>query len=616
MAVLGALGLIRDGHPVCPACEHAEDNSIPDGGGLKCFRATCPDTAPFFSNMGLVARAVLGTTDLAGTSSSAKANRRKVYEWLRERFPELPELRPARSPMLDAILASDVSEVSLGGTVADAESTTAANDTGDDAFSYTDDGNALAFVKAYLGRVIFVEEHDCFYVWSGSSWEKDKKSLRTIAHMRTLARKMFEVAVTIEDEKQRKRAVEHARKSQSERSIRAAVVLVKTDARIRLDADKLDANPNLLAVANGTIDLSSKPPKHRDHDPTDYITKVIPIEYDADATCPEFEKAVAATSDDPEVVRFRWRRFASCLDGHPDQYILIAWGLPGTGKTTLHEEIAAVLGPHAAKVPKSIFETTHHEQHPADLTTLEGKRFCYGAEIRPYLNIDRINELTGDASVAARGMAENWRTIRRTWKLAYYSNKKPVIRADPQNGIWRRTIFDPWTKKIGSPKAPDEVKAIFARERKGILARLVKAYADYQEQGLAPPPSVLAATTEFKKEQDTLKPFLDKHCDLTDKTVKTPFAVVWARYVEWATDLDPSAKPKKKRLALDLDAHGIPGETLNDRKKTDVRVGIKLRDVPVTSDADMPGMSASNIGEDEIEKLLDASERKDPKEGT
>jgi hypothetical protein len=45
---------------------------------------------------------------------------------------------------------------------------------------------------------------------------------------------------------------------------------------------------------------------------------MVAVDYDENATCPEFEKAVAATSNDPEVVAFRWRRFASYLDGHLD----------------------------------------------------------------------------------------------------------------------------------------------------------------------------------------------------------------------------------------------------------------------------------------------------------
>jgi putative DNA primase/helicase len=595
------LGLDSD-KPICPGCGSGGGSDVAylDGLGanvLNCKHARCA-TRPNRTPVDLVAKVAFGCDSIKGTKGLVP----KVLAWFETNFA-VKAASKKKSGILDSILASEDDDVALGGGAATDE-TTATSDTETGSFAYTDDGNALMFVTAFVDKVIYVEEHETFYVWDGTHWEKDPARDRVIALMRTLARRMFEVALKIEDDAARGLAVTHARKSQSERSIKAAVNLAKTDDRIRIDADVLDSNPDLLVVENGTLDLSCRPPKLRDHDPKDYLTKVVGIAYDEHATCPEFEKAVAATSADPEVVAFRWRRFASYLDGHPDQYIVIAWGLPGTGKSTVHEEIATVLGPHARKVPKSIFETTHHEQHPADIATLEGKRFVYGAEIKPYLNVDRINELTGDATVSARGMRENWRDIAHTWKMTFYTNKKPVIRADAQNGIWRRTIFDPWTVKIAAPRDPDVVKATFKKERAGILARLVRMYAEYQEKGLAPPASIMAATNKFKADQDRFRAFFEKHTDTTDKTAVTPFADLWKRLVTWKDAHDPDMKISKKGFALDLDARGIVGAVTEDKAKTDIRIGIKLLDVTTAIDAS--GVHALPIDEEmEVERLLD-----------
>jgi len=611
-----AVRLGLDGEkPICPGCGSGggSDVAFLDGLGanvLNCKHARCA-ARPNRTPVDLVAKIAFGCDTIKGTKGIVP----KVLSWFESSFGlKVPK---KRSGILDAILASPDEEVSIGEAPTTAL-TALANDATDDTFSYTDDGNALRLVKAYRGSVVYVEKHESFYVWTGTHWQKDPDRDRVVALMRGLSRRMFEAALKIGDEAARKIAIEHARKSQSERAIRAAVNLARTDDRIRIDADILDANPDLFSVMNGTIDLTCRPPKLRMHDPNDYITKIVPIDYDEIATCPEFEKAVAATSSDPEVVSFRWRRFASYLDGHPDQFIVIAWGLPGTGKSTIHEEIASVLGPHARKVPKSIFETTHHEQHPADLTTLEGKRFVYGAEIKPYLNVDRINELTGDATVSGRGMRENWRDILHTWKMTFYTNKKPIIRADAENGIWRRTIFDPWTNKITKPLDPDVVKATFRKERAGILARLVRAYAEYQEKGLAPPKSIMAATNKFKEDQDRLKPFFERHCDTTDKTAVTTFADLWSRLMAWKDDHDPDMKISKKRFALDLEARGITGAVTEDKAKTPFRIGIKLLDIGLPNEKpDMPGMSTLTADEmKDIERVLEdaAQQHTEPKE--
>ena len=597
------LGLDRE-HPICPGCGSGGDGTdvafLDARNLLNCKHARC-SSRPNRTPVDLVAKIALGCDNIAGTKGVA----REVLAWFETNFALKV---PTRSAALDAILASDAEDVSMG-----SEPVGGATDDppSDGSFSYTEDGNALRFIAAFGQQVIYVEKHESFYVWETTHWQKDPGRDRVVALMRGLARRMFEAALKIEDDKARGAAVAWALRSQSDKAIRAAVNLARTDTRIRVDADRLDSNPDLLSVQNGTFDFSQRPPTFREHRPDDSLTKIVPIAYDQNATCPEFERAIAATSDDAEVVRFRWRRFASYLDGHPDQFIVIAWGVPNTGKSTTHEEIAKVLGPHARKVPKSIFETTHHEQHPADLATLEGKRFVYGAEIRPNLNVDRINELTGDETVQGRGMRENWREIKHTWKMTFYSNKKPIIRADPQNGIWRRTIFDPSTNKIQNPKAPDEVKAVYARERQGILARLITAYAEYQEMGLAPPKSIMAATDKFKADQDKLKPFFDTHCDLTDKTAKTAFRDLWARYSAWMHDLEPDVKISKKRFALDLDAYGFAGEITEDNAKTAVRVGIKLRDVPAAREGASSGMSAvDQVTSDEVDRILAASERK------
>jgi len=456
----GRLGLDRD-HPVCPGCGSGGNGSdvayLDDKNLLNCKHARC-SARPNRTPVDLVAKIAFQCDNIAGTRGVVS----HVLGWFVSNFGLKV---PKRSNILDAILDSDSDDVSIGGDPQAASNDTDSSEAGDDSFAYTEDGNALRFVAAYGKNVVYVEKQESFYVWEDTHWQKDANRDRVVGMMRTLARRMFEAALKIEDETQRKSAIAHALKSQSDKAIRAAVNLARTDARIRLDAGCLDVNPDLLSVQSGTFDFSQKPPLHREHRPEDYITKVVLISYDPNATCPEFEKAVAATSKDSEVVKFRWRRFASYLDGHPDQFIVIAWGLAGTGKSTIHEEIAKTLGPHARKVPKSIFEATHHEQHPADLATLEGRRFVYGAEIKPNLNVDRINELTGDETVPGRGMGENWRDIVHTWKMTFYSNKKPSIRADPQNGIWRRTIFDPWTNKIEKPKPPDEVKAVYQKER-------------------------------------------------------------------------------------------------------------------------------------------------------
>ncbi len=92
--VLRSLDLVSaDGEIICPSCGRSEDNKCYES-GFKCFRES--DGSPHFTNMGLVALHIFKTNDLRGSSSEAKATRKRVYDWLRERFPALPMLSKSR----------------------------------------------------------------------------------------------------------------------------------------------------------------------------------------------------------------------------------------------------------------------------------------------------------------------------------------------------------------------------------------------------------------------------------------------------------------------------------------------------------------------------------------
>src|SRR5262249_23663675 len=70
-------------------------------------------------------------------------------------------------------------------------------------------------------------------------------------------------------------------------------------------------------------------------------------------------------------------------------------------------------------------------------------------------------------------------------------------------------------------------------ELSGILTWAVKGCRDWLEYGLEPPPVVIAATSEYRKDEDVLTSFLTEHCEIRpDLTVKT--AALYGRYKEWA----------------------------------------------------------------------------------
>ena len=89
----------------------------------------------------------------------------------------------------------------------------------------------------------------------------------------------------------------------------------------------------------------------------------------------------------------------------------------------------------------------------------------------------------------------------KTWLT---TNKKPIIKGTDL-GIWRRVQMWPFLVTI-----PEEERDKYFRQKKlmselpGILNWALAGLMSYHEQGLAPPPAVVEATEEYRKDMDVL----------------------------------------------------------------------------------------------------------------
>jgi putative DNA primase/helicase len=97
-------------------------------------------------------------------------------------------------------------------------------------------------------------------------------------------RAIYNEAAATEDKDLREKIASHAHKSESEPRIKALTTLARTEAEVIVKQSELDADPWLLNVANGTLDL--KTGELRAHRREDLLTKIIPFEFYPDAVCP------------------------------------------------------------------------------------------------------------------------------------------------------------------------------------------------------------------------------------------------------------------------------------------------------------------------------------------
>ena len=149
-----------------------------------------------------------------------------------------------------------------------------------------DSGNAERFAKQWGENVRYVPELGKWVIWDEHYWRVDA----TGAVMEMAKRTAFEIYAEgdhVTDSNIRDRIAQHSKVSQQAPRLEAMIKLAKSLPALVLPIEELDADPWLLGVENGTLDLRRGELMFAKRE--DYITRTSPVVFDAAATCPVFE---------------------------------------------------------------------------------------------------------------------------------------------------------------------------------------------------------------------------------------------------------------------------------------------------------------------------------------
>src|SRR5262249_40034706 len=151
---------------------------------------------------------------------------------------------------------------------------------------FTDMCNAQRFAWEHQADLRYISKWRHWIVWDGRRWHEDETG-KVQDKAKATVRRLYEAADAIQDPTTRARQVAFAMAAQSAKRIGGMIELAKSEPGIPVTPEQLDADPWLLNVQNGTIDLRTG--QLRDHRPEDLITKIAPVFYDAKASCPTWE---------------------------------------------------------------------------------------------------------------------------------------------------------------------------------------------------------------------------------------------------------------------------------------------------------------------------------------
>jgi putative DNA primase/helicase len=249
---------------------------------------------------------------------------------------------------------------------------------------------------------------------------------------------MYAEAADVTDDRKREAFLKFIGRSLTRRGINAVLGISRDLEGVTISADSLDADPYLLNVDNGYVDLRTG--DLYKHDPACLMTRLIPWGYEPKATAPlwdAFLEKVLPNEDTRNYVH-RWIGY-SATGSIKERRLAIWYGIGRNGKTTLREVIDDILGDHTRVGPKELLVGRKDGTIPTDLAGLKGKRSVTVSESdkgQP-LNSALVKQMTGGDTVTARFMRQDFFDFVPTFKLTMLTNYKPKADSDDP-AIWDR----------------------------------------------------------------------------------------------------------------------------------------------------------------------------------
>lgn len=446
----------------------------------------------------------------------------------------------------------------------------------------TDTGNGRRLVDAFGSAVRYTPGLGWFH-WDGNYWKPDVEDLEMQELSKRLAAVIASEVVHYEDTDKISEIIKWAQNSKSNSRIKSCIENAKSDQRVLVNVDRWDADPNLLGVNNGVIDLRTGDLLRGR--PDLYITRRAPVSYTKGHKNVRWEQFLEfATGGDREYMDWLQRAAGYSLTGSSKYDLMfLVYGPAGSGKNTFVEAIVKCLGTqqYAFPLDSSILAQGDGMSSSSDLyhwAELRGRRMVWVDELpdSERLKENSVKKLTGSSEISARSPGEKPFTFQSQAKLWISTNHRPIISDD---AMWRRIRPMPF---VHVPEIPDPDLKEYIFDPDGALPAVlawavegaIKVLGSASRDSLGWCSVVSEAADMYRKNEDRIGMFLSEETRESEGTT-VPVKALYSIYRMWSEDRGEKAMTQiafhRKMVERNMEVIGlgsnamIQGRTLNPR---------------------------------------------------
>lgn len=376
--------------------------------------------------------------------------------------------------------------------------------------SRSDAGNARRLVDWHAETIRRVSDMGAWFRWDGQRWERDYDGAYIRHRARLLAEELPEV-----DAEDRK----FKRNSLSAVGLSSAVRIAEPDPLVTIRATDLDAHSYLLNTQSGVVDLRTG--RLERHVPDLLLSRICPSDVDLDAGHPRWDAFLDETfGKDAEMIAFVQRMFGLALIGDVREHVLpFLHGIGSNGKGVLMLVAQGLLGNadaggYAVSAPDGFLMSGRDNVHPTEIARLRGARLVICSEQTGGKRFDeaKVKRLTGGDLLTGRFMRGDFFDFDPSHLVLVASNHLPEVREGGPS-FWRRVRLVPFEHVVPPENRDAELHSkLINEEGAAILGWMVRGAIQVYASGLAAPEKVLAATDEYRINEDALASFVRDQC--------------------------------------------------------------------------------------------------------